>query len=205
MIYIIGDSHANMLVHAYSALIKNDTGFSYECNFNSDIVSKYKDSTGIAIEAVVYSGRTAYSVDYNEYDVFDSWEKEGSKLFVFLGYNDIKNTLPEYQNAEETVIRYINKVTNKFKGFDIRFIEPVPQFKNALWGNQNPISWQERYRQQHLFNKHLKYYSKKNNIKKPLRISKMIGSSLLDDHYLGSGDHLKEQYYQTILKNIVLN
>ena len=206
MIYLIGDSHANMVMHSYSTILnnnKNNLNFSYECDFNNDVISKYKDNTGIEIESVRYPGRTAYSVDYNEYDIFNSWNKKDSKLFVFLGYNDIKNTLPKYNNAEETINKYINKVLNKFIGFNIRFIEPVPQFQNALWAEEEQFSWQERYRQQYLFNNHLKYYSKKNNLKKPISVSKIIGSDLLNDKYLGSGDHMKENYYKMILENII--
>lgn len=58
--------------------------------------------------------------------------KDDGVLVFWIGYVDTRTFLPRYQNAEETVIRFINNIKENFPNSEVMFIEPLPQFTEML-------------------------------------------------------------------------
>ena len=93
--------------------------------------------------------------------IFSSIVDEGI-VFSWLGYIDIKIDLPENDDTEECVIRYISSLKNYFKKAKVVVIEPFPQFIPYIGIKEENLkewSWEERKKYNNEFIHYLKKHS----------------------------------------------
>lgn len=117
-----------------------------------------------ALSSGMESGRENLSFDpevgFQEY-------KNSDWVFLWLGYIDIRQFLPKYNNADELANMYINKITSFFKDKKIGLIEPLPQFTEMLLkyeGISPSYEYSDRLNQNFIFLNSLRKYAKENNI-----------------------------------------
>jgi hypothetical protein len=110
---------------------------------------------------------------------FSKIDDEGI-ILLWLGYVDIKVSLPEHGNTEKCVDKYVETSLNYFKKANVRFIEPFPQFipyigvKNE---NHKEWAWEHRKKINDEFIYHLN--KKLNSIKtKPIISQEKIFNTL---------------------------
>jgi len=92
-------------------------------------------------------------------------------ILVWLGYVDVRQLLGKHKDADITVKQMVERFTNYFKGSEIRFIEPLPQFKDMLMKFDelhDMFTYEERIEQNKEFVNALKKYSEEYGLKQPI-------------------------------------
>lgn len=229
MLYSIGDSHQFRLA------LSGKTDMVSYCNWGqnplpphedfpnpSDCVGYHVSSSRELREKIYFSGfrgATAYSSTYTNggYPCILKTIKEDFTVLPSFGYIDIKAHLPHEKNTEETVSRYVNKTLSFFKGYNIQFVEPIPQFINPL-GSGNPnYDFDDRFPYYEEFKYFLKKYVNDQGLNDPISIENILGVDRLDDsfecndcpdcereRYKGVKlDHLKKPFSQKIVNGIL--
>jgi len=155
----------------------------------------------------------------------DYWErpfgefKNTDIVLVWLGYVDIRQWLPKHKNTEQTVIKYLDRVTEYFKGSFIQLIEPLPQFTEMLLkyeGISPSYTYQERQDINGIFVKTLNDYARDHKMLTPIsqeEIREAVGLSEFTPEDAATWaphpqDSLKREYwakiYELFIKKIVL-
>lgn len=97
--------------------------------------------------------------------------KSSDIVMLWLGYVDIRQWLPKHKNTEQTVIDYLDRATEYFKGSTIQLIEPLPQFTEMLLkyeGISPSYTYQERQAINGIFVKTLNQYAKDHHMLMPI-------------------------------------
>jgi hypothetical protein len=155
----------------------------------------------------------------------DYWErpfgefKNTDIVLVWLGYVDIRQWLPKHKNTEQTVIEYLDRVTEYFKGSFIQLIEPLPQFTEMLLKYEDispSYTYQERQDINGIFVKTLNDYARDHKMLTPIsqeEIKEAVGLSEFTPKDTATWaphpqDSLKREYwakiYELFIKKIVL-
>lgn len=164
-----------------------------------------KESSGIE------SGND-YCVKPREYWVKSFNEFKNSDIvMLWLGYVDIRQWLPKHQNTEQTVIEYLDRVTEYFKNSTIQLIEPLPQFTEMLLkyeGISPSYSYEERQKINGIFVKTLNDYARDNKMLMPItqeEIKQAVGLSEFTPEDTANWaphpqDSLKREYWKKIFE-----
>jgi hypothetical protein len=135
--------------------------------------------------------------------------KDSDIVMLWLGYVDIRQWLPKYKNTEQTVIEYLDRVREYFKGSTIQLIEPLPQFTEMLLkydGISPSYTYQERQDINGIFVKTLNQYAKDHNMLMPItqeEIKEAVGLNELTPEDTATWaphpqDSLKREYWSKI-------
>jgi hypothetical protein len=145
--------------------------------------------------------------------------KEADVIMPWIGYIDCRNYLPKHKNVEDLVKKYVEDTLSFFKGSNVRFIEPFPQFD--FLGTHNYIetyNYKEKIYWNNLFIKYLHKYSDLAGLMKPVSQSivyKALETDKIDRKFARLGgevhnytliDGLKSEYnykvYQALIPEI---
>lgn len=245
MLFIVGDSHTLRLRNSFEDNYQNFKYKEPEyCNWTSEdyLTLKNKNSsygTPVKINSeckdvhlslyknydkeIAFSGHpgaTGYSSTYSkgEYPCIKKIINENSIIIPFFGYIDVKAHLPHTHNAEEAVIKYIE---NTIKFFDnkknIKFLEPLPQFINALGGGFPNYEFDIRFKYYEEYKYYLRKYLKEYNFENPMSTEEIFKTDRFDESYECHDcvdclrpqfrekklDHLKPEFNKKILDYIV--
>jgi len=135
--------------------------------------------------------------------------KDSDIVMLWLGYVDIRQWLPKHQNTEQTVIEYLDRVREYFKGSTIQLIEPLPQFTEMLLkydGISPSYTYEERRKINGIFISTLNKYVRDHNMLKPitqLEIREAVGLSEFTPEDTATWaphpqDSLKREYWSKI-------
>lgn len=116
-------------------------------------------------------GNEFYLGDQNDLKLNFSKIVDQDLILVWLGYVDIRQMLPKHKNADFTVKQYMDRFIEHFKNSKVRFIEPLPQFKQNImkYDELHAIySYEERLEQNNEFVKSLRKYSDEYGLDKPV-------------------------------------
>ena len=97
--------------------------------------------------------------------------KDPDIVLVWLGYVDIRQRLPEWDNAEKDAYQILDRIRAYYTNSVIQVIEPLPQFTEMLlkYDGISPVqTYEERQRQNHIFCAALNEYTKNHNMLKPI-------------------------------------
>jgi hypothetical protein len=137
--------------------------------------------------------------------------KDSDIVMLWLGYVDIRQWLPKHKNTEQTVIEYLDRVTEYFKGSTIQLIEPLPQFTEMLLkyeGISPSYTYKERQEINGIFVKTLNNYAKEHKMLAPIsqeEIREAVGLSEFTPEDTATWaphpqDSLKREYWEKIFK-----
>lgn len=228
MLYSIGDSHQFRM-----SLSGNVEPLSY-CNWiglhppfddipnPSDCASTHVARSVGLRETMYFSGHkgaSAYSSTYTNggYPCILKTLDSNSVVLPSFGYIDVKAHLPHEKNTEEAVSRYVNKTISFFKGHHIQFVNPIPQFINAIGSGSPNYDFDDRFPYYEEFKYFLKKYVHEAGLKDPISIEDILGVDRLDesfecheclacDQYKETDiklDHLKKPFSQKIVNGIL--
>lgn len=171
---------------------------------------------------VIFSGHpgaTGYTCTYTKggFPCIKKEINEDTLVMPWFGYIDIKAHLPRTKNTEEAVARYIEQTTSFFKGYKMQFIEPLPQFINALGSGFPNYKFEERYPYYLEYLQLLRKYLSDYGLNKPISIEEILGTDKLDESYechdcndcLSPAfinhklDHMKKEFNKKILDGII--
>jgi len=246
MLYIIGDSHVHRLRQStFTEPVKscywvNDPNLHTvvpmpsECidthceksifykNKNEIIYGRNLTEEKVVKSEVIFSGHpgaTGYTCTYTKggFPCIKKEINEDTLVMPWFGYIDIKAHLPRTKNTEEAVSRYIKQTTSFFKGYKMQFIEPLPQFVNALGGGYPNYEFEERYPYYLEYLKLLREYLKDYGLNRPISIEEILGTDRLDESYechdckdclspkfINSKlDHMKKEFNKKVLDGII--
>ena len=228
MLYSIGDSHQFRM-----SLSGKADAVSY-CNWigntppvddipnPSDCESTHV-SHAVGLRTDMYfsghKGASAYSSTYTNggYPCILKTLNNDSIVLPSFGYIDVKAHLPHQKNTEEVVSRYVRKTLSFFKGYQIQFVNPIPQFVNAIGSGSPNYNFDERFPYYEEFKHLLKKYVSDAGLKDPISIENILGVDRLEesfechdciacDQVKGTGvklDHLKKPFNQKIVNGIL--
>jgi hypothetical protein len=229
MLYSIGDSHQFRLAwssdtHPLTYCNWSQEPFPPNNNFpDPSDCAEYHVCVSSGLREKIYfsgfKGATAYSSTYTDgrYPcVLKTLDKDFTVLPSF-GYIDIKAHLPHQKNTEEAVSRYVNKTLSFFKGYNIQFVDPIPQFVNPLGSGHPNYDFDDRFPYYEEFKYFLKKYVKDQGLSNPISIENILGVDRFDESFEchdcpdcerekahGSKlDHLKKPYSQKIVNGIL--
>ena len=222
---IIGDSHVLRLRNSKGSDRLEDCLWDDETRVNSNCFQHhFAKSKDLPIE-IYYSGhrgKTAYAGTYYENNIYPcikNFIDKETLVLAWFGYIDIKQFLPlaDTKKSEHAVSNYIDKTLAYFKDNKVRFIEPLPQFINAI-GTGNPLfSFEERDPHQKEFLEELRRQCEIRGLEKPISIENILGVKALDESFECHEcndcinnplkplllDHPKKEYFEKILDAIV--
>lgn len=244
MIYIIGDSHTlrlrnsvpfsqtescswiknieNKLIPGTSKCREPHAEKSFFKKTDREIIySKEKIENEIESEVYFFGipGTCGYASTYTngEFPCFKKEINENTVILPWYGYIDIKSFLPIYKNPEESVLAYINKTINFFKGYKIKFVEPLPQFINILGTGYPNYEFETRYSYYleylYFLRKHLREYG----FEPPISVENILGVDKFDDYFECHDcddclslqfkdyklDHLKKEFNKKVLDELI--
>lgn len=179
-ITIIGDSHAETVNSAWDDLTR-------------------LQRSQVKTKSIIYSGVSAYNIDYSN---LDKSEIEDSTILLVFGECDIRRHLPKFNNAQEVVQKYVHNSLEYFKGFDVIFMQPIPQAIDELTHefNHNIQAWhsfEKRMEQQKIF-----YDSLMNSDQKVISMFDAIGQEFLTSDHTDDGCHLNRDIATTLVEYI---
>lgn len=166
------------------------------------------------------NSKDVYDINFNDLDTTEhirSKNKEyvgpSTTVMIWLGYIDIKNNLPAFNNCDNVVSSYVRNTLEYFNQSNVLFIEPFPQFKQTIVMPNEPsrtFSYKDRKEQNDIFIEYLnkEKFKRKNivNIITQKEILKALGmeeldisNAKLDDFSDFPLDGLKQEYYKNIL------
>jgi hypothetical protein len=214
---LIGDCHSLRILEHWdpnSCPIKLKIwgkGGTKAWNINLNQMKNFKEKS----EKVEY-GFIYYDIHDDKNNVSISFDQITNQdlILVWIGYVDIKNFLPLYNNSEIVVKKYIENFVKYFKNSNVRFIEPFPQFKETILHPEEELraySYEQRMYQNKKFIKNLRKFSKKFNLKEPIsqeKIYKAIGFDVITqemtpDYEKDIVDGLKREYMSKIYDLII--
>jgi hypothetical protein len=186
-------------------------------------VYEYHDETNCPIDIKFWglAGLKVFNLDFFELEknkkvssgteignkdaiIFEPIEDE-TLVILWIGYVDIRQYLPKYNNAKELVKNYVDNAIKYFKNCKILFIEPLPQFDKMYLkyeGISPSYTYEERETQNKLFNKYLDEYLNELGLTKSVKQEKLfnvLGVKQLDENVLRKiaphpVDSLSEEY-----------
>jgi hypothetical protein len=229
MLYSIGDSHQLRLASS------GETEPVSYCNWGQSVFPPHEDfpnpsdcnsyhvSSSRDLKEKIYfsgfKGATGYSSTYTNGGypcILKTLNKDFTVLPSF-GYIDIKAHLPHEKNTEETVSRYVNKTLSFFKGYNVQFVNPIPQFVNPLGSGYPNYEFEERFPYYEEFKYFLKKYVTEEGLKDPISIEDILGVDRLDESFECHDcimcnhkdfkdiklDHLKKPFSQKIVNGLL--
>lgn len=231
-ILIIGDSHTLRLRNSFGDHIEQSPDCTWgldengaDLQLNSQCFQNHSARTKGLKKEVYFSGhrgKTGYRGSYFDkglYPCLNKFKNDEFTILSWFGYIDVKQFLPldHCKNPEEAVDRYVKQTLNFFSGNKIRFIEPLPQFINALGSGQPLFDFESRKPYQDAFIYHLREQSRIHGLEDPISISSILGvedfdesfechecRDCLDPQYSNFKlDHPKEQHFRKILDSIL--
>jgi hypothetical protein len=211
MLYSIGDSHQLRMSQSGNA-----EPLSY-CNWIGlhtplDDIPNPSDCASIHVtrsvglrETMYFSGHkgaTAYSSTYTNggYPCILKTLDRNSVVLPSFGYIDVKAHLPHEKNTEEAVSRYVNKTISFFKGYPIQFVNPIPQFINAIGSGSPNYDFDDRFPYYEEFKYFLKKYVHEAGLKNPISIEDILGIDRLDESFECHECLMCDQYKETDIK-----
>lgn len=246
MLFIIGDSHTLRLRNSAEKLknfkYKNLTYCDWtSTDFLTENKNNDKPGKGTAIRlkseckethisvydvdsnVVAFSGHpgaTGYSSTYSQggYPCIKKLINNNSIIVPYFGYIDVKAHLPHEHNAEEAVIRYLQKTINFFENKEnIKILEPVPQFINALGGGFPNYEFDIRFKYYEEYKYYLRKYAKEYKLEDPISLEDILQVDRLDESFECHDcidclrpqfinyklDHLKPEFNQKILNHLM--
>jgi hypothetical protein len=248
MLFIVGDSHTLRLRNSAEKFQDNKYIPSKYCDWTSTdylTVNQNKNHPGAGTQIKVSSqcksshlsmyktnnkkiafsghpGGTGYSSTYSqgEYPCIKKIIDKNSIIMPFFGYIDVKAHLPHTHNTEEAVIRYIERTVKFFDNDkNIKFLEPMPQFVNALGGGYPNYEFDIRFKYYEEYKYYLRKYIKHYKLESPISTEDIFQTDRFDESYECHDcidclrpqfidkklDHLKPEFNKTILNHIVKN
>ena len=222
---IIGDSHVLRLRNSKISGQVEDCVWEDETRVNSNCFQHhFAKSQNLPIE-IYYSGhrgKTACAGTYYKNNIYPCIKNHINKETIVLswfGYIDIKQflPLPEFKNTAYAVSSYIDKTLEYFKDNKVRFIEPLPQFVNAIGTGSPLFSFEEREPYYKEFLEELRNQCEVRGLEKPISIENILGVEALDESFECHDcndcinnplkplllDHPKKEYFEKILDNII--
>jgi hypothetical protein len=222
---IIGDSHTLRLRSSKDSAPPKECLWNHDTPRNSACIENHLGkSKNLPIE-IYYSGhkgKTGYAGTYyknNNYPCLSNFLDEKTIVLPWFGYIDIKQFLPvpEFKKSEDAVSNYIDKTLEYFKNNKVRFIEPLPQFINAIGTGYPRLSFEERQPHYKEFLQELRAQCDLRGLEKPINIEDVLGVDSLDESFechecndcLANPfkplllDHPKKVYFEKILDAII--
>lgn len=137
--------------------------------------------------------------------------KDQDLIIVWIGYVDARQYLPKYDNADEVIKKCIERFLEYFKGTEVRFMEPLPQFLDMLMkekGLHEEYSFEQRLEQNNKVIAAIKKYSKAFGLQDPItqeQIFKAVGltqDQLTADKTPQVGFHPVDTFQQKYMSKI---
>lgn len=135
--------------------------------------------------------------------------KDNGLIMPWLGYCDIRQYLPKYNNAEFLVEKYFKEITDYYQNSKIKFIEPLPQFTEMYLkyeGIHPSYTYEERIKQNDIFINHLRKLCFDYGLEKPIsqeQIYDAVGVTKFTPDVVATDkphpvDSLKQEYFGKI-------
>ena len=174
-IYLIGDCHSvrvlengrfNQINKKANVNVWGKAGLS--C-WKLNIKEMQKDNL---ISSRLETGEEPMEINFNSV-------RDNGLIMPWLGYVDIRQHLPKYNNVELIIKKYVDDIILNYPNSKLKFIEPLPQFTEMLMkyeGFNEYYSYEDRIHQNNLFISSLRSYCKHLKIEEPISQHKIYES-----------------------------